>query len=261
MTELRVRPRVWIGLAICAAYLVVVFLIQLASGIPYTAWGDSAENLFLGADISLIVAGALLAITTSVLGWWRPALVDEHRSRYAWPIVAPALFALLAVVNLALTDWGSVGTPFIGAAALLLLVGFTEELTIRGLLLVALRSRLAEGWVWFLSSLIFALLHGVNVLLGADLFGTIEQMLFAFAVGSAYYIVRRVTGSLIPAMILHAVWDFSVFMVTQGHPTDLAQIVNAVIPIAGLLTLVCVPFVIRGTARPAAALRSGRKLE
>ena len=246
-TSMRVAPRVWIGFAIWVGYAALVFVIQSLSGIPYTAWGDSASNLFFGAGISLIIASVALAVTTTLLGWWKPAMHDRQRSRHRWPIVVPVLFAVLALVNLLLTDWDSYDLPFLGASLVLLLVGFTEELTARGLLLTALRSRLHEGWVWFLTSLCFGLFHLVNILLGQDAFVTIEQVIFAFLVGTAFYILRRTTGSLIYAMVLHALWDFSVFAVAYGHPSELANIVSAVVPLAGILALAAVPFVIRGS--------------
>ena len=83
------------------------------------------------------------------------------------------------------------------------MVGFSEELTSRGLVLTSFRSQLSEGWTWFLSSALFGLMHLVNVLLGAPLLNSLAQAGLAFASGTAFYIVRRVTGSLIWAMILH----------------------------------------------------------
>jgi hypothetical protein len=90
--SVRVRPRVWIGLAIYLGYIAVVYTIQLVSGVPYDELGESGSNLFFGAGVSLIVAAVLLAITTTVLGWWRPALFDQHRS-VRWPIIAPILLS------------------------------------------------------------------------------------------------------------------------------------------------------------------------
>ncbi len=44
---------------------------------------------------------------------------------------------------------------------------------------------------------------------------TAQQVMFAFAVGLMYYVTRRLTGTLIITMGLHAIWDFSVFI--QDH--------------------------------------------
>lgn len=240
--HLRVRPRIWIGFAIWIAYMAIVFTIQLASGVSYDAWGESGRNLFLGAGVSLIVATILLAITTSVLGWWRPALFDQAPSRHRWPIIAPVLVTLLAVLNLTLTDWGSFDGAFFAASLVILLVGFTEELTARGLLLVGLRSRLSEVWVWFLTSATFGLMHMLNFFSGQELVLTLQQVVSAFLIGTVFYILRRTTGSLIWAMVLHGLWDFSVFAVSHGVPSPVAGLIGVLQLLAGVLGLVFVWF-------------------
>lgn len=245
-STLKVRPRIWIGLAIFVGYLAVVVAIQAASGIPYDAWGESGANLFFGGGLSLIIAAVLLAITTTLLGWWRPALFDRERSRHRWPIVVPIVMAVAAVMNLAGTDWSAYDGAFFAASLVLLLVGFTEELVCRGLLLVSLRSRLGEGWVWFITSALFGLSHLVNILLGAADSSTAFQVGAAFLAGTSFYILRRTTGSLVLAMVLHGVWDFSVFATGVGHAGDITAIANVIYLGAGLFGLVAVAFVIRG---------------
>ncbi|MCK8468702.1 CPBP family intramembrane metalloprotease [Microbacterium sp. KSW4-16] len=244
---LRVRPRVWIGFAIWIAYVLVVFGVQVASGIPYDEWGDSGSNLFLGGGLSLIVATILLAITTSVLGWWRPALFEDTRSHHRWPVFVPILLALTAILTLAVTDWASYDGAFFAASLVLLLVGFTEEMTSRGLMIVALRSRLSEVWVWFLSSAAFGLMHFMNFFLGQDLVPTLIQVGSAFAIGTVFYILRRTTGTLIWAMVLHAVWDFSVFAVGHGNPGPLANALGVLQMTIGILAIAVVWFTFRST--------------
>lgn len=248
-TSLRVRPRVWIGFAIWLAYIVIVFGVQTATGIPYDEWGDSGQNLFLGGGLSLIIATILLAITTSLLGWWRPALFETARSHHRWPIFVPLLVALLAIINLTLTDWASYDGVFFAASLVLLLVGFTEEMTARGLMLVALRSRLSEVWVWFLTSAAFGLMHFMNFFLGQDLVPTLQQVGSAFLIGTVFYILRRTTGTLIWAMVLHAVWDFSVFAVAHGTPNPLASLVGVLEMLFGVIALAVVWFTFRSSAR------------
>ncbi len=47
---------------------------------------------------------------------------------------------------------------------------------------------------------------------GQSVSSTLQQVVFAFAVGLMYYVTRRLTGTLIVTMGLHAIWDFSVFI-------------------------------------------------
>jgi membrane protease YdiL (CAAX protease family) len=243
---MRVQPKVWIGIVVWVAYLVIVFVIQISSGIPFPDWGKSAGNLFRAAGLSLIIATILLAITTSILGWWRPALFDRHRSAHRWPIIAPIAMAVLAVVNLVGVDWKAYSGAFFAASLALALVGFTEEIVHRGLLLVALRSRFSEGMVWFLSTLLFGLLHLANIGLGQAVFPTLQQVVFAFGGGTIFYIFRRTTGSLIPAMILHGVWDFASFADGVGKPQDFTAVTSVVYIVVIVFALISVAWVIRG---------------
>jgi uncharacterized protein len=242
---LRVAPRVWIGVAIWLGYVVVVLVLQLLSGVPYTAWGDSGANLFLGAGVSLIAATVLLAVTTTLLGWWRPVLFERRRSRHRWPVVAPLLMAGVLVLNLGVTDWASFDGAFLAAATVLVLVGFTEEITARGLLLVALRSRVREVFVWLLTSLAFGVMHMVNGLLGQPVVPTVQQAAQAFVLGTTFYILRRTTGTLVWAMVLHGLWDFSVF--ASGYAVAspaLLGLGSALVLVVGLLSLVAVRWTI-----------------
>ena len=75
-----------------------------------------------------------------------------------------------------------------------------------------------EKWVWAFSGAIFALIHVPNIVFGQDVGPTLQQVVFAFAVGLTYYVTRRIAGTLIVTMVLHALWDFSTFI--QAHSVD-----------------------------------------
>lgn len=252
----RVRPRVWIGLVVLVGYLVLVVSIQHASGIPYTDIGDSGRDLFLGVGTSLIAGAIALAITTTALGWWGPALHESARSAARWPVVAPAIMAVAAGLNLLATDWSLLDAAFLGTLVPLLLVGFTEELTARGLLLTALRSRLREVLVWLVTSVLFGAMHLVNALDGQDIGTTVVQAFSAFMAGTVFYVLRRVTGSLVWAMALHSAWDVAAFTVGYGDGGALSGVAGLADAAAGIVALVAVPFVVRGVARPSG--RAGR---
>lgn len=246
-TALRVQPKVWIGFTIWVGYALLMFAFQQFSNVPYTALGESGSNLFWGVGFSLVVGTVLLAITTTLLGWWRPALFDSAVSAHRWPIIAPILMAVLLLVNLALTDWGSFDLAFLAASIVLLLVGFTEELTTRGLLLVALRSRLSEVWVWLISTACFALMHYINVFGGQGFLPTTGQVFFAFLGGTIFYILRRTTGSLIWAMLLHAFWDFATFAIGHGSSAMVGSITGIIYGGVGIFALVAVWWTFRST--------------
>jgi len=72
------------------------------------------------------------------------------------------------------------------------------------------------------------------------------QVGFAFLGGTIFYILRRTTGTLIWAMVLHGFWDFSSFAVGYGTPGAFAGVAQILYFVTGVLALVAVAFVIRG---------------
>ena len=67
------------------------------------------------------------------------------------------------------------------------MVGFSEEITYRGLAVVGFRGGYSEVHVWLFTSILFGLLHGVNFFLGQDAVPTLRQVIFAFVLGSVFY--------------------------------------------------------------------------
>ncbi len=119
-------------------------------------------------------------------------------------------------------------------------VGFGEEMITRGSMIVGLRTRFSEGWVWFLSTLLFSALHVPNVIFGLPVWAMPIQVVLTFIMGSGLYAIRRMSGTLILPMILHGLWDSSLFLnVATGGVTSMAQ--YAVYPLA----IACVIAVMR----------------
>jgi membrane protease YdiL (CAAX protease family) len=223
---MRVKPSLWKGLLILVGYLAVVFTVWLATGTKYDEVGDTVDNVRKTVTLAMALGAIYVVIVTSVLGWWKPALREPRRAaHHKWMWIIPALLLVGAVLNLAATKWGrldDLGTPLGTYVAWLaigcVMVGFNEEMITRGLLIVGARGTLHEGWVWFVSSLCFGLLHVPNAFFGQSVKDTAQQVFFAFGIGTAYYVTRRISGALVVTMILHGAWDFSVFL--QGHSVE-----------------------------------------
>lgn len=56
-------------------------------------------------------------------------------------------------------------------------------------------------WVWLIISALFALMHGVNVPPWRSVWGHYDQVAITFPARTAFYISRRMTGSLASAML------------------------------------------------------------
>lgn len=145
-------------------------------------------------------------------------LRESHRSskRSSW--LPPSLLLLAGIgafANDGLSD--APAAWWAGMVATMLLVGVTEELTFRGILVQGLREGgFAERRVVLVSSALFGLFHLPNFLLGQDLSTTVRQVVLTAVLGAAFHSLRRASGSLIPCMVLHAVYDWSVLQGSFG---------------------------------------------
>jgi membrane protease YdiL (CAAX protease family) len=218
---MRIKPSALTAIAAIVGYLVVVFVVWAATGLDYDEVGDTVENVKKGVVLAVGLGAVYLVIVTSVLGWWKPAILEPRKVGRGWMWLIPALLVVGAVLNLVATEWGEIdgaGTYALWLAIGTLLVGFSEELLTRGLAIVGGRGSMHEKWVWVFSGAIFAIIHVPNVLFGESAAATAQQVVFAFAVGLTYYVTRRISGTLIVTMVLHALWDFSTFI--QAHSVD-----------------------------------------
>ncbi|MBC6496687.1 CPBP family intramembrane glutamic endopeptidase [Microbacterium sp. 4-7] len=234
-SSLRIVPRVWLGVLGLVLYLAVFYGVWIFNGIDYNRIGDSEDTLWKWYVAPLLAGAVVITIVVSVYGWWRPSLVESRARMPRWVWVFPGALALVALANLIVGDTSAL-TPTMWLLLTIgsLLVGFNEELATRGQLIVALRSRFGELGVWFFSTLLFGLLHLPNTLFGTGVLG-ISQVFITFAIGSAFYLLRRVSGTLIAAMLLHGLWDFSSFAANSGLtaifgiPIGIASVIVAIV--------------------------------
>ncbi|WP_430389074.1 CPBP family intramembrane glutamic endopeptidase [Blastomonas fulva] len=127
----------------------------------------------------------------------------------------PALYLLALGATAALT--GRLGiTAIIMVAINTAMVGFSEELAFRGILWGAVRKALPFWPGFLLVSAAFGSVHIFNAFITGELAGASVQALNAFMSGCAYLAIRIRTRSIIPIMIIHATWDFVVFLTGSG---------------------------------------------
>jgi uncharacterized protein len=218
---LRVKPSALTAIVAILGYLAIVFGVWGVTGLKYDEIGDTLDSVQKGVALAVGLGAVYLVVVTTALGWWKPAIHEPRKVGSGWMWLIPAVLILGTIGNLAATKWGEiddVGPYALWLAIGTLFVGFSEELLTRGLAIVGGRGSMHEKWVWVFSGAIFALLHVPNAFFGQSVKDTAQQVVFAFAIGLAYYVTRRISGTLIVTMVLHALWDYSVFI--QGHSVD-----------------------------------------
>lgn len=228
---MRAAPKPVTGILVFLGYLVFFYGVWIINGVEYDRISESSETILKWIVAPLAAGAVYLVVVVSALGWWRPALFEVKKAGPRWLLVGPLLMLLLAIVGLATSDKSSVTMSIFWFALLgSLLVGFCEEMATRGALIVGLRGRLTEPMVWFLSTLLFGLMHLPNWVFGAGPAASI-QVIFAFGGGTMLYLTRRLTGTLIFSMFLHAIWDFSSFI---GEPQAFAGLFPFVVLVVAL---------------------------
>jgi membrane protease YdiL (CAAX protease family) len=243
---MRVQPKPLPAVAVYLVYLAVVAVCWKALSVDYNTVGHTVENAVRGIVITIGLGSLLLIVATTYLGWWRPAWSEGGRVGPAWLWAVPVLLAVAAAVNLSSAKFDNVtGGLMLTLAVGTLLIGFAEELACRGLLIVGFRGTMREPMVWLCSTLLFAVLHGLNVLFGQPAGTTLAQIVLAFVAGTALYICRMVTGGLVVPILVHAFWDFAGLTGGASGVTTTNGVAMLLAMLAYLLGFVGLVFVFR----------------
>lgn len=159
--------------------------------------------------------------------------------------LAPAALVGGMAIQAAETDWGvdKFTTEYFAWLALgMLVVGFSEELLFRGVMLVGARSRLTEGWVVVFTSALFGVFHFVNLGTGQSVRDTTAQAVGAGLSGVVFYLVRRLSGTIVVGMLLHGASDFFALAlgesdaeVSAGGVGDVVAMIIAVVAVVKLI--------------------------
>lgn len=209
---MRVEPRPLITVGLAVGYAAIVAVTWVVVGTDYDTVGDSTSNIVKGIVLPVAIASVFVAVITSYLGWWGPAIHEELGApRWLW--LVPILMVLPGLGSL-LGGFGPAdrsGSYLLALGAGTLLVGFGEEMLTRGTGLVGLRGGFGEPMAWFFSCLLFGLVHALNLFFGQSVVSTVQQIVIAFIAGSVLYLTRRLAGTLIVCMLLHAWIDFTTF--------------------------------------------------
>lgn len=226
--------RVWPGeptisrrLPIAAYIVIIVVYLAILQGVGIALRSDDDQSYAVFTSVEAAVRGVIIPVgvsavfaivVVSVLGWWRPVMIDRRRVR-PWVWIFPVL--MLAAI-LGGTNYGLIGergaTLFIVLLVGSLMVGFAEELMYRGVGVVAFRSNgYSEGKVALWVALLFGLSHATNLI--SEGIKSLGQVLITIVAGMFFYLIRRVSGTILAAMLIHGLWDFGLLTSQAGTTT------------------------------------------
>lgn len=213
-----VKPTVPLVIGLWVGYLVVWIGSAAALAPDGANFGDAFEDLANSRYLAygLLAASIYGAVVATVFGWWRGIFADdrEHVAGVTgWHRFVPVMALVLIFATTDYPGLADIDAELLGwIIAASVLVGVAEELMFRGNSIVALRgAALPESTVWLLSSTLFALIHTPNIVLGATPLAAILNTAVAFLGGTIFYVVRRASGSILVTMLVHGLWDFTLF--------------------------------------------------
>ena len=122
------------------------------------------------------------------------------------------------------------------AILLVAAVGFIEELLFRGFLLQALRTRGSLTRAIIISGVTFGIGHIVNLLRGYSLTDQALQLVAAVLIGIALAYCVVLTGSILPGVAFHALFNLSGTLTAHSVLVDTLTV--------GIIAIVMIPYIL-----------------
>lgn len=199
-------------------FLVIFALATLLIWIAITLFGDFGTSkgntldtlVTNGVGLNFVFAVVFLGIAISVVRWPDLGFRRPFPSKSLWLAWLPLAYMALvlgATIAMGLPNGQILLFTFINC----LLVGISEETMFRGILFSGLRTRLSIWPAVLVVTACFGLVHVLNVFITGAFVLAFIQALAAAMNGLHLMAIRLRTNSILPAIILHTLWDFLLF--------------------------------------------------
>jgi membrane protease YdiL (CAAX protease family) len=215
-------PSLTVGLRATAIYFAVIACATAYSFVLSDPPGDTIQKLWRLLPLQLILVGFCLAFIFRYLTWQTVGFGRVEWRAVLW--LLPSMLAMALMIRDIMPTFLTVG--WVGLCLLILvplLVGFSEEVMFRGILLRSAMARLPVAYAMLLSAVVFALMHVLNGIITQSFWPTLQQTALAFCVGFFLAPIAIKVGNLWPLIIWHAAWNMIVFA---------SQIANIMHPLA-----------------------------
>jgi len=260
------RPATWKAFLVIVGYLVYYLAVSQLIGLvfgdeidPDNVMAD-ATSMFFALVLPIGLGAVGLLVFTGWLGWLRDIFGPQPIGGRRWMWIAPVLVLAAIVGHVGGIEWSQWSPGQIAMmAAAGVCIGVAEELATRGLAVKMLRDAAhSERFVAIVSSLLFALMHTVNLISGMSVSTVAATVGYTFCFGMCMYLSMRVTGTIWAAIVLHGLTDPTTFLATGGIDEAVTSsqgsgwaLLAAVATIAFMVLAVVAVFLIRGRVEAA----------
>lgn len=220
-------------IAAMVIWVVVALGLQSISSILCVASGLFASNGDLAQNMGIVIGSIVFLLIMTV--WYRPDFKGVVKSGlsmkktllYTLPVIVYSVAMLIYQLIRYNFYWdGSLSNAVQAMAA-----GFGEEAMFRAALIpIAMGFFKSEKRVWYvpvITGVIFGCSHLGNVAAGASVVNGIVQAVVTALVGVYYGALFVATGSTIPGIVMHSIYDFICF---AGDPSLTGGIMTDTIP-------------------------------
>lgn len=229
-------------LSLSSALFVIWIAITVGGGAVITRGSGGLEDLVMnGIGWHFALASMVLVAAIRLFGWRDISFAPVPllpTLRLLWlPVVLLAGLVTLAIAT---------GLPrpavfvFIGINTLM--VGFSEETMLRGIIYSGLRRKLSAWPAIVATSVLFGAMHSLNVFTTGEFLPAVFQSVSAAMSGVLFIAIVIRTGSLVPAVLYHWLWDFAILLVVVSSSdaapeaaTTVASPATLLIPLAIVL--------------------------
>ena len=205
--------------------------------IAYVVLASTGDNISADLGIDKIVTLPILIAMSSILYIFvrKNDLTEKYGLCRPKLPAAKVLYYIPLLVLLTANLWYGIAlnqSPLETVLYVLAMfcVGFLEELIFRGLLFQAMAKDGVKAAI-IVSSVTFGIGHIVNLIngSGAELLPNLLQVMYAMAIGFAFVMICCRTGSLIPCIIVHSVFNGLSAFSNEAVMTPQRQILSSVL--------------------------------
>lgn len=165
------------------------------------------------------VIAAFLLFNLFFCWWFRPdveSLIKGGNMKEGVRfIIVFIIYWILGEVVSVITEGTKLAIPSFTSVSTAIYAGFFEELVFRGMLIAPMlrrdQSRKSVYTALIVSSVVFGLIHGMNVIGGAPIDSSIMQVVTAALLGIIFGVAFLCTGNLWLGVLLHTVHDIIAF--------------------------------------------------
>lgn len=205
------------------SYFLIAFCTLMAVSIGSLIGSIIGKLIFPSFDTGATggIASAVASVAMAVIFWLYfkregyKGILKGHKFGWAFLMLAPFLAVHYAGSVVSWSEFGFSGKVLIAILSALT-PGFGEEMSFRGLAVANFMRGVKDGksikLIFWLSSIVFGLVHLMNITAGGDVLSCIIQSVYAIGVGMVFCAVYLRTGNLWPMMIAHASVDCMEFL-------------------------------------------------